>query len=50
LEDRQGPNIQEEGRVLNIIKEEIEYNEHEEIMKSLELVETIRSLKIEVQR
>jgi hypothetical protein len=50
MEDGQGPYIhEEEVRGLNINIEEIESNGHRKRMESLELVETIRSLKMEVQ-
>jgi hypothetical protein len=50
MEDGQRPDIhEEEVRGLNINIEEIESNEHRKRMESLELVETIRSLKMEVQ-
>jgi len=49
MEDRQRPNIHEEFRELDISIEETEPNKHRKRMDSLELVETIRSLKIEVQ-
>jgi hypothetical protein len=51
MEHGQRPKIHEEEiRGLNISIEEIESNERRKRMKSLEPVETIRSLKMEVQR
>jgi hypothetical protein len=49
MEDGQGPYInEEEVRGMNINIEETYSNGHLEIMVSLELVEMIRSLKMEV--
>jgi len=50
MEDGQGPYIlEEEVRGLSINEEETMSNGHRERMESLELVETIRRLKMEVQ-
>jgi hypothetical protein len=48
MEDRQRLDIHEEVRGLNINIEEAESNEHRKRMGLLELVETIRSLRIEM--